>query len=50
MALTKYISDDEHYNEVLSRAAWVKTSLWIGTADIKDLYVKTGPIQTPLVF
>ena len=49
MALTKYISDDEHYNEVLSMAAWVKTSLWIGAADIKDLYVKTGAVQTKLL-
>ena len=49
MAWIKYISDEAHYNEVLSRVASVKTSLWIVTADIKDLYVKTGPIQTPFL-
>ncbi len=43
MALIKYISDDAHYNEVLARVASVKATLWIGTADIKDLYVKSGP-------
>ena len=47
--MTKYISDEEHYNEVLSRVSSVKTSLWIGTADIKDLYVKTGAAQTPFL-
>lgn len=49
MTLIKYISDKEHYNEVLSRVASVKTFLWIGTADIKDLYVKTGAAQTPFL-
>ena len=32
-----YISNSAHYKEVLSRVLHVKESLWIGTADIKDL-------------
>ena len=34
-----YISNSAHYKEVLSRIFTVKHTLWIGTADIKDVYV-----------
>ena len=45
MSYVKYIADVQHYNEVLSKVASVKKSLWIGTADIKDLHAKEpGPI------
>ena len=36
----QYVSNTNHYKEVLSRVQTVKHSLWIGTADIKDLYVE----------
>lgn len=36
----QYISNTDHYKEVLSRVQTVKHSLWISTADIKDLYVE----------
>ena len=39
---TKYIADDAHYTEVIQRIPLVKRQLWIGTADIKDLYVARG--------
>ena len=35
-----YISNSDHFGEVLGRVANVKRCLWIGTADIKDLYVE----------
>ena len=35
-----YIATSAHYKEVLSRVQSVKHMLWIGTADIKDLYVE----------
>ena len=35
-----YITNTDHYKEVLSRVQSVKQTLWIGTADIKDLYVE----------
>lgn len=38
----RFISNEDHYNEVLSRVAGVRRSLWIGTADIKDLHVKVA--------
>ena len=42
-----YISDTSHYKEVLSRVQSVKHMLWIGTADIKDLYVDVGKEKKP---
>jgi hypothetical protein len=36
---TLFITDTSHYTTVLNLAAQAKISLWIGTADIKDLYV-----------
>lgn len=43
MSNIKYIQNEEHYKEVLSKASKVKEALWIGTADIKDLYVGNEP-------
>lgn len=43
MSFIKYIQDEAHYLTVLSKASTVKESLWIGTADIKDLYVGNEP-------
>ena len=40
--MIEYIRGTDHYNKVLARVASVKKSLWIGTADIKDLHVKVG--------
>lgn len=37
-----YIADSEHYSQVIERIVSVKKTLWIGTAGIKDLYVKSG--------
>ena len=37
-----YISNTDHYKDVLSRVQSVKHMLWVGTADIKDLYVDVG--------
>ena len=49
MSYVRYISDLQHYNEVLSKVASVKKSLWIGTADIKDLHVKVGDSSEPFL-
>lgn len=45
----RYIANDDHYNDVLSKVAGVRRSLWIGTADIKDLYVKVGSQSEPFI-
>ncbi len=44
-----YISNSAHYKEVLSRVQSVKHMLWIGTADIKDLYVDVGNEKKPFL-
>lgn len=45
----EYISDIEHFTKVITRVASVKKSLWIGTADIKDLHVKSGNSTEPFL-
>lgn len=42
-----FISNQTHYTEVLQRTRSVKKTLWIGTADIKDLYVETRKEKRP---
>ena len=44
-----YISNSDHYKEVLSRVQSVKHTLWIGTADMKDLYVEVGKEKKPFL-
>ena len=41
--MTQYIADEAHFKEVIARVPKVKKSLWIGTADIKDLHVGKQP-------
>ena len=44
-----FISDISHYDIVLNLAIRAKRSLWIGTADIKDLYVVQGQVEKPFL-
>ena len=44
-----YISNTAHHKGVLSRVPNVKHNLWIGTADIKDLYVEDGKQKKPFL-
>ena len=41
--MIQYIADEAHFKEVIERVSKVKQYLWIGTADIKDLYVGERP-------
>jgi phosphatidylserine/phosphatidylglycerophosphate/cardiolipin synthase-like enzyme len=41
--MIKYIADEDHFREVLARVPNVRKTLWIGTSDIKDLYVGERP-------
>ena len=43
MSFIKYIADESHYKEVLSLVEKAKRTVWIGTADIEDLYVDDKP-------
>ena len=47
--MTTYISNSAHYKEVLSRVLSVQQTLWIGTADIKDLYVNVDGEVKPFL-
>ena len=46
---TTYIKNAEHYAHVLARVERVRRSLWIGTADIKDLYVEANGAKMPFL-
>jgi hypothetical protein len=47
--MTKFISNTEHYEIVLNKARSVNKTLWIGTADIKDLHIKIGRETVPFL-
>ena len=47
--MLSFISDTEHYSSVLDLVMKVKETLWIGTADIKDLYVVQGKTEKPFL-
>lgn len=49
MPQTQFIADLDHYEVVLNRVQQAKRLLWIGTADIKDLYIKRGHSTIPLL-
>ena len=46
---TTLITDSTHYTSVLDLAMKAKHSLWIGTADIKDMYVLQGKTEKPFL-
>ena len=45
----EFISGKDHYEKVIARVVSVRKSLWIGTADIKDLHVKAGSSTEPFL-
>ena len=47
--MIRYIADIDHYEVVLESVRNAKSLLWIGTADIKDLYVKAGGDAEPFL-
>lgn len=48
--MIKFISDIEHYDIVLNLVAKARRTLWIGTADIKDLYLRNAQWNEPAIF
>lgn len=44
-----FISDSDHYSTLIDLAMKAKRSLWIGTADIKDMYVLKGKVEKPFL-
>lgn len=47
--MIQFISDAEHYSTVIELIMMARESLWIGTADIKDLYIKQGQQERPFL-
>ena len=47
--MLQYISNSAHYKDVLLRVKSVKHTLWIGTADIKDVYIEAGKEKIPFL-
>ncbi len=47
--MIQYIADRDHYTLVLQRCAATKHDLWIGTADLKDLYISKGAKVEPFL-
>ena len=47
--MTTFISNSDHYAQVVERMQDVTKLLWIGTSDIKDLYVLEGQETKPLL-
>lgn len=47
--MIKYIQNEKHYSEVIALCKTVKKELWIGTADIKDVYISYLNRSTPFL-
>lgn len=47
--MLSFISDSDHYTTVIDLASKAKHTLWIGIADIKDLYVAQGKTEKPFL-
>ena len=47
--MLSFISDIAYYTRVLDLVTKAKKTLWIGTADIKDLYVEVGKETKPFL-
>lgn len=48
--MLSFISDTEHYSSVLDLVTKAREMVWIGTADIKDLYVvQQGKTEKPFL-
>lgn len=45
----RYIQDGQHYTLLVDEITQVKHTLWMGTADLKDLYVKQGCSTIPFL-
>ena len=47
--MVQFIADIDHYKVVLEKVRNANSLLWIGTADIKDLHVKSGLNTEPFL-
>ena len=47
--MIQYIKNEKHYDLLLDQISKVKHTLWIGTADLKDLYIKKLDTAIPFL-
>ena len=47
--MLQYIKNEQHYSFLIEAIRQAKRTVWIGTADIKDLYIKEGKDAVPLL-
>ena len=47
--MLQYIKNEQHYSSLIEAIRQAKRTVWIGTADIKDLYIKEGKDAVPLL-
>jgi phosphatidylserine/phosphatidylglycerophosphate/cardiolipin synthase-like enzyme len=47
--MVQYVANYEHYDLVIRKVISVRKTLWIGTADIKDVYIKQGRDAMPFL-
>jgi hypothetical protein len=45
----RYVRDEQHYSQILLRARAVEKTLWIGTSDLKDVFVMRGKTARPFL-
>ncbi|MCQ2343734.1 MAG: phospholipase D family protein [Paludibacteraceae bacterium] len=47
--MVTFVCDSEHFSKILTQTIKVKHTLWVGTADIKDLYISNGKVEKPFL-
>lgn len=47
--MLRYIKNEQHYTLLIDEISKVKHTLWIGTADLKDLYIKQRNSVVPFL-
>lgn len=47
--MIQYIKNEQHYGLLIDQLSKVKHTLWIGTADLKDLYIKKQNTAIPFL-
>jgi len=45
----RYIENEKHYTDVVQEVFKLKHDVWIGTSDIKDMYVKRNNVVIPFL-
>ena len=47
--MLQYIKNEQHYSFFIEAIRQARRTIWVGTADIKDLYIKEGKNAVPLL-